>query len=354
MNELPRIPAALWWLAAAVAALWMLHLLGPILMPFVFGAGLAYLGDPMVDRLEDRGLSRTGGVVVVFVLFTLLGLGLLLVLLPMLFEQTRDAVQKVPALLDWVQTRALPALGITLPEGVSLGGDTLRAYALDLWSQMGGGLQALLGQLGRSGMGALAFLLNLVMIPVVTFYLLRDWDRLVALIGAHLPRRQEPAIRRFFQDADTVLGAFIRGQLLVMAALGTIYTLGLALLGLKLALLVGLVAGLLSFVPYLGTFLGVLMGLLAMVLQDPGWLPLVGVLAVFGVGQLLEGAVLTPLLVGDRIGLHPVAVIFAVMAGGQLFGFVGVLLALPAAAVLAVAVRRASALWLASAAYARR
>lgn len=352
MNTSPwRVPPVLWWLLAAAAWLWLLHLLGPILMPFVLGAAMAYVGDPIVDRLEGRYVSRTLGVALVFLLFGLLGLGLTLVLVPLLFDQVAEALKRIPVLLDWVQNQALPALGLELPDGAKLDSQGVRDLLLKNWQTLSGSAQELLAPLSRSGAEVLAVGLNLVMVPVVTFYLLRDWDVLVALIGRYLPRRQEPMIRRFFLDADQVLGSFIRGQLLVMAALGTIYTLGLWALGLNLALLVGLSAGLLSFVPYLGTFLGVVMALIAMLLQDPGLLPLLGVGAVFAVGQVLEGAVLTPWLVGDRIGLHPVAVIFAVMAGGQLFGFLGVLLALPAAAVLAVGVRRASAMWLASAAY---
>lgn len=349
--ELTRVPQWLWWVLGAGLSLWMLQLLSPILMPFVLGAALSYLGDPIVDRLEARGASRTGGVVIVFVLFGLLGLLALLVLVPMLFEQVSEALKRLPVALDWIQLKALPALGVQLAEGQQLDSEGLRELLLENWGRFGGEWQTILAQVSRSGAGVLAFGLNLVMVPVVTFYLLRDWDVLVALIDRHLPRKQEPKINRFLQDADNVLGAFITGQLLVMAALALIYTLGLWAVGLKLALLVGLMAGLLSFVPYLGTFLGILMGLVAMLLQGGGWLPLAGVGLVFAVGQVLEGAVLTPLLVGDRIGLHPVAVIFAVMAGGQLFGFVGVLIALPAAAVLAVAIRRASALWLSSAAY---
>ncbi len=346
-----RVPTGVWWLLGAAALLWMLSLLSPILMPFVLGAAMAYLGDPIVDRLEARRFSRTGGVVAVFALFTLVGLLLLLILLPLLIGQIGEALKRLPVALDWLHNVALPALGVSLPDGARLDAEGLRALLTENWDRFGGQLQNVMTKISRSGASALAFGLNLVMIPVVTFYLLRDWDRLVALIDEHLPRRHQPAIERFFQDADNVLGAFIRGQLLVMAALATVYTLGLWAVGLKLALLVGLLAGLLSFVPYLGTFLGVVMGVVAMLLQNPGLVPLLGVGAVFAVGQVLEGAVFTPLLVGDKIGLHPVAVIFAVMAGGQLFGFIGILMALPAAAVLAVAVRRASAFWLASATY---
>jgi predicted PurR-regulated permease PerM len=183
--------------------------------------------------------------------------------------------------------------------------------------------------------------MNLLVAVVVTFYLMRDWDRLMERLRALLPRRSEAIIVRLAGQSDEVLGAFLRGQLLVMLALGLIYSLGLSIIGLDFALLIGLVAGLISFVPYLGTIVGVLTALIAALIQfqEPIYLLYVGL--VFGVGQVLEGMVLTPWLVGDRIGLHPVAVIFAVLAGGQLFGFVGVLLALPVAAVAAVLLRYA-------------
>lgn len=346
-----RVPMFVFGLLAIAVIGWLLHLLGPILMPFVLGAAMAYVGDPIVDRLERYRFTRTGGVIAVFVLFTLLGLGLLLVLLPLLVDQVSEALRRLPQLLDWVQNRALPAIGVALPEGSRLDGEGLRTLLLEHWEKVGGSLQGIAMQLSRSGASAVALIINLVMVPVVTFYLLRDWDRLVARIDQHLPRKHQPVIACFFREADEVLGAFIMGQLLVMSSLAAIYSVGLWLVGLKLALLVGLVAGLLSFVPYLGTVLGVVMAVIAMLLQDPGWWPLLGVAVVFGFGQVLEGAVLTPLLVGDKIGLHPVAVIFAVMAGGQLFGFLGVLLALPVAAVLAVGARRASRFWLASSTY---
>jgi len=198
-----------------------------------------------------------------------------------------------------------------------------------------------LASLGSSGMTLLHWVTNLMLIPVLTFYLLRDWDDLVARIHEMLPRPIEATVARLARESDQVLGAFLRGQLSVMLALGVIYSVGLSLIGLDFALLIGMLAGLLSFVPYMGFVVGLLSAGFAVLMQTHEVLQLVPVLIVFGVGQLIEGMVLTPWLVGDRIGLHPVAVIFAVLAGGQLFGFIGVLLALPVAAVLAVVVRHA-------------
>jgi len=185
----------------------------------------------------------------------------------------------------------------------------------------------------------LGWLMNIALIPVVAFYLLRDWDLLVERIHNMIPRQFVTTTVNLTKECDEVLSAFLRGQLLIMLLLGCIYALGLALIGLDLALIIGLLAGLASLVPYLGFIVGILAASIAAILQFQEFMPLVYVALVFGVGQLLEGSLLTPLLVGDRIGLHPVAVIFAVLAGGQLFGFVGVLLALPIAAVVMVFVR---------------
>jgi predicted PurR-regulated permease PerM len=203
----------------------------------------------------------------------------------------------------------------------------------------------------QSGVALLAWLANLVLVPVVTFYLLRDWDVLVARIHELIPRQQEPTVAKLARASDEVLGQFLRGQLTVMVALGVIYTTGLWLIGLDLALLVGMIAGLVSFVPYLGTIVGILLAGVAALMQFGDAMHLLYVAIVFAVGQSLEGMILTPLLVGDKIGLHPVAVIFAVMAGGQLFGFVGVLIALPVAAVVVVILRHMREVYTASELY---
>jgi len=207
------------------------------------------------------------------------------------------------------------------------------------WKQAGGLAANVVGTISRSGVAVAAGLMNLVLVPVIGFYLLRDWDLMVARIGDLLPKRIRPVVTRLATEADEVLGAFLRGQFSVMLALGTIYAVGLWLIDLELALLIGMVAGLISFIPYLGSIVGVFAACLAAIVQFHDVWSLIPVLAVFGVGQMLEGMVLTPLLVGDRIGLHPVAVIFAVLAGGQLFGFVGILLALPVASVIMVLLR---------------
>ncbi len=318
----------------------LLYLLAPVLTPFLIGALLAYMGDPLADRLEAWGTPRTLAVVVVFLVLTLAGLGLLLVLVPLLERQVAVLVQQAPHYIDWLQEQMLPWVGtqLGLDERVfDLGAlkESVRAH----WATAGGFAAGVLASLSRSGLVVLGWLANLLLIPVVTFYLLRDWDVLVARLRVMLPRRNEATVVRLVGEADEVLGAFLRGQLLVMLGLATIYAVGLSLVGLDLALLIGIAAGLVSFVPYLGFIVGIVAAVIAALVQFHELYPLLWVFAVFGIGQLIEGTVLTPLLVGDRIGLHPVAVIFAVLAGGQLFGFMGVLLALPVAAVVMVFLR---------------
>lgn len=347
----PQRMETLIWTGAGAGLLLVLWLLGPILLPFVLGAALAYLGDPLVDRLERLRLSRTGGVVIVFSAITLGWLAVIALLLPLLQQQLQTFLERLPAYLQWLQETALPALGITIPDGGRIDVQSLRDLLRDNWEQAGSIARELMAQATQSGGALLTFLVNILMVPVVTFYLLRDWDRLVAWIDGMIPRPVVGKIREIAVETDTVLAAFLRGQLTVMVALALIYTTGLWLAGLDLALLIGIGAGLVSFVPYLGLIVGLSAAVVAMLVQEQALLPVLGVLLVFGLGQVLETAVLTPMLVGDRIGLHPVAVIFALLAGGQLFGFVGVLLALPASAAISVLMRHAKQRWLRSPIY---
>lgn len=335
MNE-----RALWISGGVAAALLLLYLLQPILAPFAVGALVAYLGDPLVDRLERRGLTRTASVCVVFALFTLLvllGVGLLL---PMLIDQVIAFCRQLPEGVDRLRQHLLPWLAARLQlQQPELLLDQLKLALTSNWREIGGFAGNLVQGVSSSGLALLGFAASLALIPVVAFYLLRDWDRMVLHLRDLLPRKWEGTVVGLVHECDEVLGAFVRGQLMVMLALGGIYAVGLQLVGLELALLLGLLAGLASVVPYLGFAVGVVASCIAALLQYHDWLPLVWVTLVFAIGQFLEGMVLTPRLVGERIGLHPVAVIFAVMAGGQLFGFVGILLALPAAAVAMVLLR---------------
>lgn len=313
----------------------------PILSPFLVSILLAYMGDPVVDLLERYKLSRTWGVVVVFVVLSLIMTVLLLVLIPMIGRQLVSLYGLTPQLIDWLQHSALPWLQTTvgLDADVSSLNEIKKMFTenLDKTTDIA---QLLLSQVTASSMAFLGWLANMLLIPVVTFYLLRDWDILVAKMRRLLPRQNENLEVQLIAECHEVLGAFMRGQLLVMLALGIVYAVGLTSIGLELGLLIGLLAGLASLVPYLGFVVGISAALVAGLFQfglDP--YPLIGIVAVFSIGQALEGMLLTPLLVGDRIGLHPVAVIFAILAGGQLFGFTGVLLALPVAAVIMVLLR---------------
>jgi predicted PurR-regulated permease PerM len=315
----------------------VLYLLSPVLTPFLVAAVLAYIGDPLADRLEKLKLSRTLSVVTVFFVLTLIVLLLLLILVPMLERQIMLLGSKLPVYLDTLQNKVLPSLGGYL--GVDASTFDLAALKNMVREQWSGTVKGVFNVLSSSGMTLLAWAANLVMIPVVTFYMLRDWDIMVERIHELIPRRYEAAVVRLTKASDEVLGAFLRGQLTVMLALGIIYSVGLSLVGLELSLLIGMLAGLVSFVPYLGTIVGIAAAGVAALMQFQELLPLLYVGLVFITGQMVEGMLLTPLLVGEKIGLHPVAVIFAVLAGGQLFGFFGILLALPVAAVAMVLLR---------------
>lgn len=341
-------------LAGVMVCGWLLWLLTPILSPFLGGMLLAYLGDPLVDRLERWRLSRTASVLVVFALFTLVCLLLLLVPVPMLGRQLVRLSQLMPQALDWLQLTALP--WVQLQFGLEDGFWRFDQLKVALGGHLGGTTDLagmLLSQVTASGLALLGWVGNLLLVPVVAFYLMRDWDLIMVRLRGLLPRRREARIVALTGECHEVLGAFLRGQLLVMLALAAIYAAGLMLVGLELGLLIGLLAGLASLVPYMGFVVGIGAAAIAALLQF-GLEPyaLLGVAVVFSVGQLLEGMWLTPMLVGDRIGLHPVAVIFAVLAGGQLFGFTGILLALPAAAVIMVLLRHVHELYKLSELYA--
>ncbi len=330
-----------WQLAALIAAFGLLlWLLGPVLTPFVIAALLAYVGDPLVDRLERLRLSRSGAVAIVFALMTLALVGVVLLLIPMLERQISTMIEQFPRYRDWFTGTALPwisaRVGVDI-EGIEL--DNVFAMLKQHWQQAGGVAATLWGGISKSGLVILNWVVNLALIPVVAFYLLRDWDVMVEKIRLLIPRPIEPVAVRLARESDSVLAGFLRGQLSVMLALGTIYWLGLWMVGIELALLIGMIAGLVSFIPYLGAIVGIGIGLIAALVQFGDWTHVVLVCVVFGVGQMLESIALTPWLVGDRIGMHPVAVIFAVMAGGQVFGFIGVLVALPVAAVVMVLLR---------------
>jgi predicted PurR-regulated permease PerM len=331
------------WLGLALAVGLVFWLLAPVLAPFVIAAVMAYVLHPLVLRVErwtGGRLSRALAVVLIESLAVLALLGVLLLLVPILLREWPLLQQQLPLLLDRLGDAINPLLS-QLGMNVSL---DLR----DLKSQLVAYLSAnredwwapLMSSIKLGGSVALAVMGYAVLVPVALFYMLYDWTRLVNSIVELVPPAWRERFDSFMYDCDEVLGEYLRGQLLVMLALAVFYAAGLALFGLDLALPIGVFTGLAVFVPYLGFGVGLLLALLAGLLQFASAQAVVMVAVVFGLGQLIESFVLTPRLVGERIGLHPLAVILALMAFGQVLGFVGVLMALPASAVLLVALRR--------------
>jgi len=330
------------WLVLAFIAgsAWLIYLLAPVLMPFALAAMLAYLGDPLTDKLETYQLSRTNAVLVVFSVMTLVFVLILLLLVPLLEYQVEHFVTNLPAYVTWLNETVIPWTQRRFHLGLRpINLDQIISLVKGHWEQAGGIASTIMSSVSHSGGVIAEWLMNLLLIPVVTFYLLRDWDSLVVKVHDLLPRRAAPTASKLAGEVDAVLSAFVRGQLYVMLALGCIYSIGLWMTGLDLALLIGMLAGLVSFVPYLGSIIGIVTACVAALVQFHELIQLVPVAIVFILGQSLEGMVLTPMLVGDKIGLHPVAVMFAVLAGGQLFGFLGILLALPVASVIMVLLR---------------
>ncbi len=326
----------LWWTAAAVAAGLLLHLLGSVLTPFLLSALLAYVASPLVNRFERWHIPRTLGVVLVFALFVLVLFGLVAGLIPEFQIQMAAFIARAPGYLVVIQQRWLPWLQRITGGTVQLNMKTLNHALLQHLGGLGSAAGPFLNYVSQSGAHLAIWLLDLVLVPVVTFYLLRDWNLILARAPQLIPQASRGAAVRIARETDSILAALLRGQLSVMLVLALIYSTGLWIVGVGLALPIGLLAGIASFVPYLGFITGLVTAGIAAWLQFQNASVLVWVGLVFGIGQTLESMVLTPYLVGGRIGLHPVAVIFAIMAGGRLFGFMGVLLALPGAAVLSV------------------
>lgn len=343
--DVARFLKRLQWGLVFFVAGWIIWLLGPILTPFVLALLLGWLGDPLVDRIERRGRSRAVAVTLVFLLMTLLLALVLIILVPMIERQIVTLIDSLPEYRDWMLGTALPWIEQRTGYEVVSWLDTERLIELirGHWQQAGGVAATVLAYVSRSGFAILALIINLVLVPILAFYFMRDWDLLVERVAALIPRDHIDTATRLARETSESLGGFLRGQFLVMLGQGAIYAVGMSLVGLRLGLLIGMIAGLISFIPYLGATVGILLALVAAIVQTQGfdWQLLILIGVVFTVGQLVESYVLTPRLVGDRIGLHPVAVIFAVLAGGQLFGFLGMLLALPVAAVANVLLRYA-------------
>ena len=319
---------------------WLLSSLEPVLMPFLLGALFGYLGDPIADRLEAMGLSRTWSVVICFTVIVLMLLGVTVLLVPLLINQVKVAYGHIPDLIEWIQLVFIPWVVSTFGVDEEIfNASSLKDQLLSQWGTAQNIISELIVRGSASTGNLIALVANLALVPVVGFYLLRDWDILTGKVFRLFPVRYQATTLKLSRECNDVVGAFLRGQLWVMAALAIIYGLGLSMVGLKLALLVALIAGIASIVPYMGFAIGIAAAMAAGYVQFGFDYHLILIFGVFLFGQVIESMVLTPILVGDKIGLHPVAVIFAIMAGGQLFGFVGVILALPVAAIIVVLLR---------------
>jgi predicted PurR-regulated permease PerM len=324
------------WLAALVvlaALLWLLH---EILLPFVAGIALAYVLAPNADRLERLGLNRTIAALLIVGIVVLTLIAIVVLLVPLLVHQGSAFISNIPGylkrvheiitspdfpLLNWLGTDDPNAVS----ELMSKAATWLLSFAYSLWT---------------GGMALVSFASVLIVMPVVTFYLICDWHKMIATVDGWVPLRQRETVRQLAREIDAVIGGFLRGQLGVCVILGVFYAVALMLAGLEFALLIGLVAGLISFVPYIGSMTGLMLSVSVAIAQFwPDWTRVAIIVAIFLVGQFTEGNIISPKLVGERVGLHPVWMIFAMFAFGYWFGFVGLLIAVPMAAAIAVLFR---------------
>jgi predicted PurR-regulated permease PerM len=347
-RTLSRPLAWLDWHFATIAAVLLgfgvlLWVLSPILAPFLAAAILAYILDPLVDKLEARGVPRAVGTVLAVLLLILAVALLLVIILPLFYKEISQLIEQMPGFVEQIKTKALPWVNEKLGVSITLDPSSFRQFVTDNLQDAGGVAKKVFSSVGVGGLAVVGFLVNVLLIPVVLFYVLRDWDHLVASVDSIIPRRFHATVSGLTREIDAILSEFLRGQLSVMLMMAVFYVAGLWLVGLNFALPVGIITGLLVFVPYLGSGTGLLLGTVASVMQFPSMTGVMLVWAVFAIGQILEGFVVTPWLVGDRIGLHPVAVIFALLAFGQVFGFFGLLLALPASAAILVGLRHLQA-----------
>ncbi|MFT4151517.1 MAG: AI-2E family transporter [Paracoccaceae bacterium] len=326
--------AKYWGIAAAVFFLFF-WLLGDVMMPFLAGAAVAYFLDPVADRLERAGLSRVMATAVISVVATLIVILLMLSLIPTLVSQLTALINAAPELFNTAQKFLLERFP-ELQDRTS----TIRQSL----TQIGQAIQARGGELANSvlasAMSFIGGIVFLVIVPVVAFYFLLDWDRMVARIDALLPRDHAPVIRRLAREIDTALSGFIRGQMSVCLILGTFYSIALMVAGLNYGLLVGAFAGAITFIPYIGSITGGILAIGLALFQFWGdWVSIGIVAGIFAFGQFVEGNIISPKLVGNSVGLHPLWLIFALSAFGALFGFAGMLVAVPVAAAIGVLIR---------------
>ena len=337
--EIPDDADNRWWFAGAAALVLPLYFLSPILAPFLFAAILAYIGNPLVSWLHRHRVPRTLGALLVLLLLLSLLVLLLLILLPLFIKEVRLLSERLPGFLVQINDHLLPWINARFGTQLQFDLAGLRQLVGDNLQGADGLGMKILASLKIGGLALLGFVVNLILVPVVLYYLLRDWSAFLLQINELLPRRWHRTLTGITREIDAVLAEFLRGQIAVMAVMSVLYVLGLWLAGLEFALPIGIITGMLVFVPYVGMITGLALATLVALMQFPGVNGVLPVWIVFAIGQTLEGMLVTPLLVGKRIGLHPVAVIFALLAFGQIFGFFGILLALPASAALLVALR---------------
>lgn len=334
------------WIAVGLAALVLLYLLAPVLTPFAMAAIVAYLLVPGVDWLQRHRLPRSAAVLIMIALAGLALLAMLLILVPVLQREIKTLQAQLPALITWLNTTAAPKINELAGTSIRFDAQTLRELLAEHAAGQSDLIARLVAQARAGGAALIGVLGTLLLVPVVLFYALADWHDFARRFESMLPRRWHGLVVGMLTEIDGLLAQFLRGQLSVMAALAVYYSGALALAGFQSALPIGILTGLLAFIPYVGFATGLALALLVAMLQFGGLYGLIAVTIIYGLGQLIESFVLTPRLVGERIGLHPLAVIFALLAFGQLFGFFGVLLALPASAVVLVAARRLKAAYL--------
>ena len=351
----PLEPRQYLWIIGAVAfAFAVLHWLGAVLTPFLVGVILAYLGTPVVNRCARFGIPRTIGTIAAVGLMVTLVLALVLVIFPLIQAEIGLLLSRLPMLADFYAVRVSPWMEATFGQSIALDVATLRELVSENAREASQVGLRVLASVKTGGLLLISVIVNVALIPVVMFYLLRDGRGIMARVDELVPRRWEPLVRGMWHEIDHVLAQFLYGQMMVMISLAAFYAVMLSLAGLQFAVPIGIITGLLVFIPYVGFGLGLVLGTLAALLQWHGWGGFLTVMSVYLLGQLLENYVLVPRLVGHRIGLHPLTVIFALLAFGHLFGFAGVLLALPVSAILLVALRRVRAAYLESHMYRAR
>ena len=329
----------LWWLTLATTVGLLIYLLSPILTPFLLAGIIAYIFNPLVTKIELWKINRSLGAILVMVILLCILTALIIIITPLFERKISLLIEKMPVYLETIRSGLVPWLETQLGINLQLDAAQLKLVLQQHWQDTGGVLAKLIPSIQSSGVATMEFVLNMLLMPVVLFYLLRDWTHLIKLIDEIIPRHWHEQVNELANASDKVLAEFLRGQLSVMLIMSFFYVTGLWMVGLEFALPIGIIAGVLVFVPYLGLGIGLVLATLAALIQFQDWSALLQVWLVFGIAQLLESMVITPWLVGNRIGLHPVVVIFALLAFGQLFGFVGLLLALPASAVLLVWLR---------------